>query len=184
MKLLFLLLISASLAFAQDTQEDLLLEQEAGVSSDSPFYFLDVLFDNLRVTLTPNPVQKAVVRLDIANERLAEAIELNGQGKDNSIVLANYNNELSEIENIQLSDEQRLGIQQEVTKHLVVLERVLAKAPEQAKTGLQNAIENSKKHIDIIENKIPETKRIIESDMRQSARATNNTNRLYSFYGG
>ncbi len=45
---------------------------KAGMTPDSAFYGVDVFFDNARATLTPSPLGKAKVRLDIMGERMAE----------------------------------------------------------------------------------------------------------------
>jgi len=56
-------------------------EQLAGITPDSAFYGVDVFVDNARATLTPSPLGKAKVRLDIMGERMAEMEEMVSKNK-------------------------------------------------------------------------------------------------------
>jgi|GEM_PF-1907269 len=66
--IMFLLVPSAS---AQDGQTAAAAER-AGVTPDNILYGLDVFFDEVMVFLTPNPLAKSELRLNIMQERMAE----------------------------------------------------------------------------------------------------------------
>ena len=64
----FLLLVGVS-AEEDTTAEEL---PDAGTTPDSPFWGIDVAFDNMRHQFATNAQERARIRLEIANERLAE----------------------------------------------------------------------------------------------------------------
>ena len=64
--LLIVLMLTPIMVFAQD------LEVEAGITPDSPFYGIDVWWDEVRVRFTTNVEEKARLRLEIAEERLSK----------------------------------------------------------------------------------------------------------------
>ncbi|QQG40111.1 MAG: hypothetical protein HYS81_01745 [Candidatus Aenigmatarchaeota archaeon] len=70
----------------------------AGVTPDSPFWFFDVLFDNILLGLASTPEERAGIALDIANERLAEVDAAFSAGNMEALQLA-------EIERVRLLKE-------------------------------------------------------------------------------
>ncbi len=67
--LIALLVFTSSAAFAQDKQVTL---PSAGLTPESPFYFLDLFGENLREFFTFNPEAKAKLQIEFAGERIAE----------------------------------------------------------------------------------------------------------------
>ncbi len=67
--LVTLAVFASSTAFAQGTQINL---PSAGLTPESPFYFLDRLGENLREFFTFNPEAKAKLQIEFAGERIAE----------------------------------------------------------------------------------------------------------------
>ncbi|MEX2008230.1 MAG: DUF5667 domain-containing protein [Candidatus Spechtbacterales bacterium] len=66
-------------------------EQEAqqlpnpGIAPDSPFYFLDIFFENIALVLTFDAEAKAKRHLAVSNERLAEAQKMAEEEKDEAL---------------------------------------------------------------------------------------------------
>lgn len=67
--LVALFAFASGTAFAQGTQVNL---PSAGLTPESPFYFLDRLSENLRQFFTFNPEAKAKLQIEFAGERIAE----------------------------------------------------------------------------------------------------------------
>lgn len=122
-------------------------EVNAGITPDSGLYGLDVLFDNLRIAMTINSFEKAKLRIEIAEERIAEMKLMSESNKLEALDRARIEQEIqmNEIEKIRvkLTDNEKVDIQQRLQKHILVLETVLEKVPEQAKMGIKLALENS-----------------------------------------
>ena len=68
--LILLLLISP--VSAQNEESADLITETAGITPDNIFYGLDLFFDEVIAFLTPTPLGKAEVRLNIMQERMAE----------------------------------------------------------------------------------------------------------------
>lgn len=128
---------------------------DAGLTPDSPFHFMDRFGDWVRVNVfTFNKVRKAEIKAEIAEERLAELkVVVDSESAEDVIAkaeaLASASSEDVEGDLEQLSGEGRdianllekfndLSLKQQS-----VLERVLDKAPEQAKERLAHALEVS-----------------------------------------
>ena len=67
--LLFLIPLVPSIFAQTEIIDDI---EEAGITPDSPFYFLDVALDQLFLNMETNNAKKAVLGLEIASERLSE----------------------------------------------------------------------------------------------------------------
>lgn len=107
MKLLVIipfLLISMSPAFAQSSIKD------AGITPDSPLYFLDLLGDDIALALTSTANERALLSLEIAEERLSEFEEMSKKGDAKSITKARVQHEerLQEVELIVQQNTQRI----------------------------------------------------------------------------
>lgn len=131
---------------------------EAGITPDSPFYFIKSWKEQIQLFLTFNTEQKAKQYLHLAEVRLAEYQKMVEKGKTKIAekTLNKYQNQLNralekaeELKNMR-KDVTDLSnkIEQTVSKHLEFLQENLQKAPEQAKKGIENAIENSQKQIE------------------------------------
>ena len=106
------------------------------VGPESPLYFLDVLFDDLSVTGTAQ--EKAVKRLKIADERLAELENAEENGEDISKPATEYNKQINNIK------KEGGSVDEELSNRVLVLERVrdklLAKGNANAAEAITNAL--------------------------------------------
>jgi len=121
----------------------------AGLTPDSPFYFLDEWGEKISLFFTFSPEKKVEKALSYAEEKLAEAQVMAEKNKTRAIerLTERYREYLSEAENrinkIEEKNQKREKVAQRVAeatgKHLEVLERVIEKAPEKAREGLLKA---------------------------------------------
>lgn len=128
---------------------------DPGLTPDSPWYFLDSWGERLSLFFTFDNVKKAEKAEKFSEEKLAEAQKMADENKTDKIdvALGKYNDYLTETiddantakEDGKNVDEVLATVAQATQKHLAVLAEVLAKVPEQAKSGIQNAITNSSK---------------------------------------
>jgi len=144
-----------------------------GILPDSPFYFLKTWKEAIQNFFTFGAENKAKQFLRLADVRLAEYQKMIEKGKTEIVqkTLDKYekqlNHALQRIEELKNKGEETKGISQElediVNKHIEVLQRNLQKAPEAAKKGLQNAIENSSKVIEKAGGKTKKQKSCLNS---------------------
>ena len=143
---------------------------------DSSLYFLDEAWGNIQVSMASGAFDKANVRAAIAEERIAEMEQMANENKLEATEKAknNFEKEESEIEKLKegMNETEKKSIEETVGKHILVLQRVLAKAPEQARAGLENALNNTQS---LIEKK--ETIQQIQTN--QSENKTNHIVRCY-----
>lgn len=127
---------------------------KAGAKPGSFFYFFDRALEKTSLFFTFSSEKKAKKALEYAEERLAEAEELVKENKqeDAKKTIENYqeNISLAEMEAKEIKDEAKTNdllsiIASSTSKNQEVLERVLEKVPEEAKEGVQKAIEVSNK---------------------------------------
>ncbi len=151
--LLFLLLSSGIQVSAQEA--DL---PSPGLLPDSPFYFLEIIAEEIGTFFTFGDLKKAERHAALAAERLAEAQVIAGKGKPELTekTLARYENQLEKSmaraekaqtkgENIEKVMEVLARVGQATSKHLEVLAEVYEKVPEQAKPAIENAMKVSVK---------------------------------------
>lgn len=148
---------------------------DAGILPGNPVYFLDKLIEKIVIVFTFSPEKKAERLLGDANERLAEAEELAESGEQELAdqTSQEYLNTMEEVQvqiTIAINDGKVSGtvysdvytvVSDNKSKNVVavvygmdlsqrnaaiVLLRVLAKSPEQARKGLLNAFENQLRH--------------------------------------
>ncbi len=145
-----LLVATVPVAAVEESEE---LDTGAGFTPDSPVYGLDRAFENVQLLLAFDSLQKAKLHYQLAKERLAEARELAKQGKHQYIqqLQEEYESELSSAD----SDEEKAvasgqnvtdfaeTVTDETHKHVLVLQRVLESAPDQAKPALEAVIKRS-----------------------------------------
>ncbi len=170
--IVILLLVSSIFVLAQeetdDSEEEIIeipeeeieeieleVEEEAGIPPDSIIYGLDRAFERISLALTFDRAKKAEKRLKIASERIAELKVMVKKGKPEFAekLAKEHNEELEKAEN-DIEKAKALGknvtalrehVAEMTYKHVIVLQRVLEKVPEQAKVHIQNAIEKSQK---------------------------------------
>jgi len=137
-----MVLLLVPMALAQEIEPEL----SAGITPDSAFYGLDVFFDNLRAGASSGE-NRANIRLEIAQERAAEMKQMAEENNIQAMEKARVQERLQigqlETAHAALSEEEQIRVQQRLQKHIMVLETVLSKAPEEAKEGIQNSLDNS-----------------------------------------
>ena len=127
----------------------------AGTTPDSWIYGLDRAWERIRMFFTFDRADKAKLHLQFAGERLAEANEMVKRGKPEFVqdLMKDHEEEMNETEK---KVEGLRGLGRNITalvehvsnvtyKHILVLEEVLEKVPEQAKPAIERAINVSLK---------------------------------------
>lgn len=156
---------------------------EAGVTPDSIFYGVDVFLDDLDVRLTGNFTEKIDKQLRNIQERKSEMIKMAQQNKSEDMEKAKdeMRNEMNRIENnVRERSQKMLGnnesaekmrqtfsrVEEKLQKHSDTLEEVKGQVPEEAKEGLNTALENSRRVFDNINTKSVKTMSdVSEKDM-------------------
>jgi F0F1-type ATP synthase membrane subunit b/b' len=139
-----ILLITMPLVVAQETETD------AGITPDQRFLWgIDIAIERIIMLITTRAENKVSFGLKIANERLAEIKAMASQNKTQFMKMAEFErgNIINEIEKnaAGLSEEHRLQISERLQNHIKQLEEVKETIPEQAREGLENAINKSSK---------------------------------------
>jgi len=166
--ILLTLLFGAISVLAQNTNLP-----SPGILPDSPFYFLKAWKEVIQNFFTFGAENKAKQFLHLADVRLAEYQKMIEKGKTDIAqkTLDKYQKQLDhtlqKIEELKNKGEDTTGISQKVedtvNKHIEVLQGNLEKAPEAAKKGLQNAIENSSKVLQKAGGKTKKEKSCLDS---------------------
>jgi len=129
------------------SQEDL---PESGTLPDSPFYPVKIFVEKVRVWITFDSEARAKIRLQHLDIRLAEMNEMIKRNKTEYVggILRDFETEQNYFE----ADSNRtraLGrnitalaeyVSNVTYKHILILEKVLAKVPEQARPAIEHAI--------------------------------------------
>ncbi len=125
------------------------------IAPDSSFSFLQTWKESIQTFFTFGAENKANQYLHLADVRLNEYKQMTEQGKTEIAqrILDKYekqlNQALSKAEELKSKGEDVKDLSQKieeaVSKHLEVLQNNLEKVPEQARQGIENAIENSQK---------------------------------------
>ena len=142
--ILFSLLLISLLSNSVLAQE----EVSAGINPDSPLHSLDRAMESIKLNLfIYNNRAKIDYLLEKADERAAEMGESEtSKGR----LKANEQREeildKAEKRTERLDDASKLQILERIQKHVLVLQRVLEKVPEQARDGIQRAIDNADRH--------------------------------------
>lgn len=129
----------------------------AGITPDSPFYFLDTFGEQVQLFFAFSPAAKVETATKIAGEKVAEAKAMEDAG-DVSAALeaAGRYGEMASLAAANLAEAAKSGegfdvalaelVSRATSIHLEVLTGVLEKVPEQAqKTAIGQALENSEK---------------------------------------
>jgi len=128
------------------------------IAPDSSFGFLQTWKESIQTFFIFGVENKAKQYLHLADVRLDEYKKMIEQGKTDIAekVLEKYqkqlNHALDKAEELKNEGKDIKGLSQKIeeatSKHLEVLQENLQKVPEQAKKGIENAIENSQKNLD------------------------------------
>jgi hypothetical protein len=146
---IFAVLLISNVVFAQEIIRP-------GILPGNPLYSLDLALENLQLGLSGQGIPRAQVYMIFAEERLSEAKSLldNGNTARLNEMIDNYEDNVAKA-NLQVEKVAGIGIdvrqvekQIEIAtdKHVTVLELVLSSAPDQAKPGIQRALDNAKTH--------------------------------------
>jgi len=138
---------------------------DPGMTPDSPFYFLEIIAEEIGTFFTFGDLKKAERHAALAVERLAEAQAVIEKGKSELAekTLERYENQLEKSiaraekamakgESTEKVIEVVARVGQATSKHLEVLAEVYEKVPEQAKSAIENAMKVSiKGHEKVVE---------------------------------
>jgi hypothetical protein len=122
---------------------------KAGLTPDSSFYFLDSLGEKIGMFFAFSQEAKARKALTYAEEKLAEAEEV---GDDEKVkVLKERYEQYMERVRVRLEQNNKEGIEtnlseivsEKAARHFEVLDRIIEKAPEEAKAALLQVKENA-----------------------------------------
>jgi len=127
---------------------------DPGLTPDSPFYFLETIAEGIGTFFTFGDVAKAERYAKLAAERVAEVKAVVDKGKPEVAkkALTRYRDQLekslAKVEEAQAKgksvSEVTEIVSQATAKHLTILEEVLERVPEQAKSAILQAREVSK----------------------------------------
>lgn len=147
--LIAILMLGLPISAAQEEAE----LPDAGTTPDSALYGLDKAFERISLALTFDRAAKAEKRLQIASERIAELKAMTEKGKPehNEKLMEESEKEMDaaakDAEEAEAKGKDMSAIKVHVAemqaKHIVVLQRVMEKAPESAKAALQRVIEKA-----------------------------------------
>lgn len=126
------LILMTTCAFAQ---EDVLpSDMKPGITPDSPFYFLDSMFDGLQ---SPE---------SLANEKAAEVVVMAQENKVEALEKARerYENAMQKRErDAEESEDEAENVTRQASKHMEVLAKAYEKVAEEARQGIEEAMKNS-----------------------------------------
>ncbi len=146
---LFLLTFLGGVVSAQETESS-----PSGLTPDSPFYFLEIISEEIGTFFTFGHLKKAERYAALAAERVAEAQAVTEEGKPEKAEKA-LNRYKIQLEKALTKAEQAKNkgkdiervtetVAKATSKHLAVLEGVLEKVPENAREAITKALEKSK----------------------------------------
>lgn len=131
---------------------------QAGITPDSPFYFLDQWGEGIGMTFAFSNQAKVNKALKYSEEKLAEMKEMTENNKQTEKASENYQHylELAQRKSDQVQQRKKEKVTERVasstSKHLSVLEDVLSKVPEQAQAAITKAKNESKQgHLKALE---------------------------------
>jgi len=157
MVLMFLMPTSALAQenITNDTTNDTVSEEKAGIAPDSFLYFFDRLFEKLELALALSEEAKVKVRLKHAEERLAEIKLMQKKNKSKVIVKLSdeYKKEIEEVEK-EIEEAEKKGKNvteikikavEATAKHQEVLQWVYQLVPPEAKPAIEHALNVSRR---------------------------------------
>ena len=127
-------------------------ETGAGITPDSPFYFIDTLSERINLLFTFNPERKARKAIAYSEERRAEAEALVSKNKPQLVKRATsgyeYSFNLAAEKAKEINDKDKASevlnlITENSSKHQLVLEDVYNRVPDEAKGAIEQALEVS-----------------------------------------
>lgn len=136
---------------------------DPGTLPDSPLYFLKSWKEGIQLFFTFNAEKKAEQYLHLAEVRLAEYEKMLEKGKEEIAerTLEKYENQLSraltkaeelKAEGDDVAEELKTKVEEAASKHLTVLGMNLDKVSESARSGIERALEASKKQLEKLDD--------------------------------
>lgn len=127
--------------------------EDPGTLPDSPLYGWKRFMERVRLWTTFKQEAKVQLQMKFAERRLAEAEKMQAKGNQGQAdkMMARYQYHMEEAERFRAMLEEQgttdetidAWMEQTTNKHIRVLERVKANAPEAAQSGLQNALQRA-----------------------------------------
>jgi len=156
------LLVVPAFARAQEAAE----LADPGILPDSPFYFFKTFGEDARLFFTFNDTERVRLKLTYAGNRLAEAKAMQDRNDTVEVdrLLLRYREHVESAER----DRERIRLRnitvedidaymnQTTSRHIAVLTRVLENAPDSAKAGIRNALDNAEEHRDAVRTRLVE----------------------------
>lgn len=144
--LLLILTVLLSVGLSIRAEEESIAKP--GIMPDSPFYFLDSIGESIGMFFAFSSEAKIQKALDYAEEKLAEGEFMIKNPKALEKANARYEKYMKKVEErVNRIRERKENLSETVvermSKHFEVLDRVIEKAPEQAREGLMRSRENS-----------------------------------------
>lgn len=167
-----------------------------GITPDSPLYMFEKISERLALEIAQAPVigseeLEAKVRANQAAETLAEARAMAEKNKSQHVkkLMQRYSenmNKSAEIAGKSNNSELKNRLRNVSNNQVKTLEEVEKRVPEQARKGIQQAIENSQKNQRALENRpnnrgpgeTPDKARPQSSQPQESGKEQNQENRL------
>ena len=127
---------------------------KSGMLPTNPLYFLKTIKEEILLFFTFNQLKKASALINYADTRTAEIESLEEKGRADKIpkTLSRYEKQLSKaLDIIEKNNDKKeiddilINAREATSKHITVLNRVLAFVPENAKDAIKHAIETSQK---------------------------------------
>ena len=132
---------------------------DAGLTPDSPFYFVKAWKEQVQSFLTFGAENKAKQFLHLAEVRLAEYKKMDEAGKTEIAertldkFKAHLERALEKASELKKDKKDASDVEKRIgdarMKHVEVLKENLAKVPEEARKGLERAIENSERELEV-----------------------------------
>jgi hypothetical protein len=120
-----------------------------GAVPGDPFYPVDRAVEDFRLQLAVTPDIRLTLQLEFADERLAEAEQLATTGDRQHLdeAVASYEATIESASETALSVDEtsETELQESLSRHEQRLQELLDKVPEQARPGIQRAIEASRR---------------------------------------
>lgn len=153
------IVISLGLSSVAYASGDVSMRDKAWITPDSNLYFIQKLYDSLRITLSGDDINKAQVLSNISEEKLGESEIMVDKNKPELVEksLQAYNNYINQsVEIVKNTEKDKDELTTDKTEELnkledelqnkeinsiEVLKKIEAKLPDKAKTVVQNVIE-------------------------------------------
>lgn len=117
-----------------------------GTLPDSPFYGMKLFFERMGTAFTFGDEAKIQRNIELAERRLSEAIAMTKKGKPIDSIMTEYNARITEanrLGNLTYGEIREHALERMVNataRHIAIMEQVKQRVPEQARYGIEHAI--------------------------------------------